>query len=193
MTKKANSKWFLLNRRLHRDLGYLAVALTIVFAVSGIALNHRDHWNPNYIVERLEQPIRFSDALPEPEIQAKLLQQFDIDEQVKASYWESPAQYKLFFEKGGTLSVNFNKANAVFEKVSSRPIFKEFNTLHLNEVGQGWIIFSDIYAGVLLFLALSGLFMVKGNNSPWRRRKAWLVILGTAIPALYIAFILNAG
>ncbi len=39
-----------LNRILHRDLGYFFFGMTIIYAVSGIALNHRHQWNPNYII-----------------------------------------------------------------------------------------------------------------------------------------------
>ncbi len=40
-----------LNRITHRDIGYLIAGLTIIYAVSGIALNHKHDWNPNYIIE----------------------------------------------------------------------------------------------------------------------------------------------
>lgn len=193
MNRKSQSKWFLLNRRLHRDLGYLAVALTIVFAVSGIALNHRDDWNPNYIVETQQLSIELSAQLAEPELQRELQHRFDNEDKIKASYWQSPNIYKLFFANGGTLTANFSSQMATLEKISSRPVFKQFNTLHLNEMANGWLIISDIYAGVLLFLAISGLFMVKGNNSPWRKKKAWLLLLGSAIPAIYIAIMLNTN
>ena len=35
-------------RAVHRDLGYIVVSLTIAYALSGIAVNHIDDWNPNY-------------------------------------------------------------------------------------------------------------------------------------------------
>jgi hypothetical protein len=38
-------------RTLHRDLGFLAFGLTIVYAVSGIAVNHIGTWDPNFIRE----------------------------------------------------------------------------------------------------------------------------------------------
>ncbi|MEZ4403798.1 MAG: hypothetical protein R3B06_27495 [Kofleriaceae bacterium] len=38
-------KWF---RIVHRDVGYAAVALIIAYAVSGLAVNHIEDWNPNY-------------------------------------------------------------------------------------------------------------------------------------------------
>ncbi len=44
-------KWF---RVVHRDFGYLFFGLTLVYSVSGIALNHLDDWNSNYIIVRKE-------------------------------------------------------------------------------------------------------------------------------------------
>jgi hypothetical protein len=35
-------------RAVHRDLGYLAVGLTIVYALSGLAVNHIADWDPNF-------------------------------------------------------------------------------------------------------------------------------------------------
>lgn len=37
---------------VHRDLGYFFTGFIIIFAVSGIALNHIDHWNPDFIIQR---------------------------------------------------------------------------------------------------------------------------------------------
>ena len=164
----------------------IITALTIVFAVSGIALNHVRDWNPNYIVERQQHQVSLSNQLSDEALNQALLSQFDISDAVKASYWESPNQYNVFFDGGGALRLDFKANIAVYEKITARPVFKEFNTLHLNEIELGWIVVSDIYAGILIFLAISGLFMVKGKNSPWRLRKGWLVLLGTAIPVVYI-------
>ena len=35
-------------RILHRDFGYFIVGMTIVYALSGIYLNHRHDFNPDY-------------------------------------------------------------------------------------------------------------------------------------------------
>lgn len=186
MTKARRINWFRLNRNLHRDLGYFAIALTIVFGVSGIAVNHISDWNPNYIVEREQQKVTVTNKLSDENINQRLLTQFKISAPVRASYWESVNHYKLFFKEGGALTVDLNKHIAVYEKISERAVFKQFNKLHLNEVKFGWVILSDIYAGTLIFLAISALFMVKGKYSPWHYRKGWLVALGTILPTLYI-------
>ena len=44
----ARRNWRKLNNALHRDVGYLIVGLTIVYGVSGLAVNHRADWNPSY-------------------------------------------------------------------------------------------------------------------------------------------------
>ncbi len=43
-------KWRKWNRAIHRDFGYLFFGMTIIYALSGIAINHLDDWNPNYKV-----------------------------------------------------------------------------------------------------------------------------------------------
>ena len=45
-------RWRYWNRVLHRDIGYLCVGMTLIYALSGIALNHIDDWNPSYTVTR---------------------------------------------------------------------------------------------------------------------------------------------
>ena len=45
-------KWRKWIRILHRDIGYLATGLTVIYAISGVAVNHVDEWNPNYSIER---------------------------------------------------------------------------------------------------------------------------------------------
>ena len=44
-------QWRRWNNILHRDIGYVCVALTVIYAVSGIAVNHIHDWNLNYRIE----------------------------------------------------------------------------------------------------------------------------------------------
>ena len=56
--------WRRLNNVLHRDIGYLAVGLSIVYGVSGVAVNHKADWNPSYRVTKTArqiEPIEASD------------------------------------------------------------------------------------------------------------------------------------
>ena len=51
MKLKTIRKW---NRVLHRDIGYLAVGMSIIYGLSGIALNHLNDWNPSYNIKHWE-------------------------------------------------------------------------------------------------------------------------------------------
>ena len=59
------------------------------------------------------------------------------------------------------------------------------NSLHLNRGKAAWTYFADAYAVGLLFLALSGLFMIPARSGLLGRR-GLLVGLGVALPVLYV-------
>ncbi len=40
--------WRRWNKILHRDIGYLSVAMVFIYGISGLAVNHIADWNPNY-------------------------------------------------------------------------------------------------------------------------------------------------
>lgn len=179
--------WYKLNRSLHRDIGYFCIGLVIIFAVSGIAVNHKDDWNPNY---RVEQAVISASAQKwsldnDTKLTNQLLAKSKIDEKVKASYWASPSQFKLFFKNGNNLLLNLKDQQIVYEKITPRHVFQAFNRLHLNETKASWVIFSDAFAALLIFLALSGLFMIRGKHSPWGIKSLW-ILSGIALPAVYI-------
>ncbi len=185
-TKKRQSRSIKLIRSLHRDIGYFCIGMTIVFSVSGIAVNHIDDWNPNYQVERRTESINIDDHTQESDsLDQQILQQLAIDRAVKTNFWESPTRYKLFVENETTIVVNFKKQTALVESVTKRPIISAFNRLHLNEVNRAWVYFSDLFAVLLLFLATSALFMLKGKNSVWGIKGLW-VIAGIFIPAVFL-------
>ncbi|WP_319228034.1 hypothetical protein [Draconibacterium orientale] len=64
-------------RILHRDFGYFIVAMTIVYAVSGIYLNHRHDFNPDYkiIITDFKHDLQPQESYPDDEIQ-KLWKRF---------------------------------------------------------------------------------------------------------------------
>ncbi|RYE79999.1 MAG: hypothetical protein EOO74_02835, partial [Myxococcales bacterium] len=47
-TEKRKFVWRAWVRAIHRDAGYLAVGLTLVYALSGLAVNHISDWDPNF-------------------------------------------------------------------------------------------------------------------------------------------------
>ncbi|HEX8107122.1 MAG TPA: hypothetical protein VF516_05300, partial [Kofleriaceae bacterium] len=45
---KIKNRWRAWLRAIHRDIGYLAVGFTLIYALSGIAMNHIDDWDPSF-------------------------------------------------------------------------------------------------------------------------------------------------
>lgn len=47
-------KW---SRLIHRDLSFFFAGMVLIYAISGIVMNHRDTINPNFSIERKEYKI----------------------------------------------------------------------------------------------------------------------------------------
>lgn len=175
-------KWL---RILHRDIGYLAVGVTIIFAVSGIAVNHIHDWNSNYSIE-LERSEITVKGLEKEALVNDVLTQLNIKKEAQGWHQVAPDEMQIFLE-GNTIHLNMNSGKVVQEKVNPRPFLRDFNKLHLNEPGGAWTIFSDFYAVCLIFLAISGIFLIKGKKG-WKWRGTILVTIGTIIPILFLMY-----
>ena len=85
MDGKKIRKW---NRIIHRDLGYLAVGLTLIYAISGFVVNHVQDWNPNYEISHVQANVGLID-----------LDKNELDETVKdiLNKLSLPLNYKTTF------------------------------------------------------------------------------------------------
>lgn len=176
-------KWL---RILHRDIGYIAAALTIIYAVSGIAVNHVSDWNPNYKITNYESTI---DPVPDSLIGKEGLSQSILTKigetgKVKDVVYPDSTTLTIFVE-GNTVTVNLKTGLVEEEKVVSRTGLRETNFLHLNVPKKLWTWVADLFAVSLIFLAVSGLFMIKGKNGI-TGRGAWLSALGLLIPLVFL-------
>jgi hypothetical protein len=61
------------------------------------------------------------------------------------------------------------------------------NWLHLNRGKKAWTLVADTYAVMLLYLAISGLFMIPGRKG-LLGRGAVIAALGAAVPVGYVVF-----
>lgn len=181
--KKFNwRKW---NRAIHRDLGYLSFALTIIYGLSGIAVNHINDWNPNYIVTQKEVRLQIPGNVQQAsslEIK-KMLEPIDEDQNYKKHIVSSDNSMKIFI-KGGNIVVDLVSGEGYLETLRRRPVFNLVNFLHFNP-GKWWTWVADIFAGSLITLAISGLFLIKGKNGI-TGRGAVLTAVGIAIPLIFV-------
>ncbi|MBI2416738.1 MAG: PepSY-associated TM helix domain-containing protein [Ignavibacteriales bacterium] len=176
-------KWL---RILHRDIGYIAAGLTVIYAISGIAVNHVADWNPNYKIQNFESQIEpIADSLIGKEgLTQSILDQIGEKGKVKDVVYPDSSTMSIFVEDN-TITVHLKTGLVEEEKVQSRTGIRETNFLHLNVPKKLWTWVADIFAVALLFLAISGLFMIKGKQGI-TGRGAWLTALGILIPVVFL-------
>lgn len=173
-------------RLLHRDVGYVAFGLTIIYSVSGIAVNHVSDWNPNYVITKdtLVVSSSIDSTLTSEQIVENLTQSFSLQDSIKSFFRSSPNSIDIFFDKK-TLSANLKTRIATIETVESRTIFHESNFLHLNHPKKLWTWVADLFAVALIFLAFTGIFMIKGKKG-FSGRGKWFVLVGILIPIIFL-------
>ncbi len=176
-----------LNRAVHRDLGYFFFGVTLIYAISGIALNHRDQWNSNFIITN--QQFTLDEEIGRGQIGKETALTILSDLDIHAEYRTHilTGDKLRIFVKDGSVQVNTSSRQGSFEIIRKRPVFNQMNFLHYNTPKKLWTWFADIYAVALILLAFTGLFILKGKNSI-TGRGAWLTILGIIIPLAFLYF-----
>jgi uncharacterized protein len=174
-------KW---NRILHRDFGYFFFGLTIIYCLSGIALNHKKDWNPNYSITYKD--ISISENIDKTTINEKwvkdLLLTYDEQDHYKKYFFPDSKTLRIFIDNG-SVSINIESKKGYIEKISRRPFFFEVNFLHYNP-GKWWTWFSDIFCGGMIIIAITGLFIIAKSKTSLSRRGVWFIIAGLIVPVL---------
>ena len=171
---------------LHRDLGYICFGLIIVYSVSGIAVNHVDEWNPNYVITKTGSkitPLNDSSLTVQSQLDYVLTEML-MEDPVKSSFRPATNIIQIFFDNK-TITANLKSGKVEIEKVESRHVFRESNFLHLNVAKKLWTYVADAFAASLILLAVTGLFMLNGKNGLGGRGK-WLTLLGFLIPVAFL-------
>jgi hypothetical protein len=176
--------WRRINRAVHRDVGYFCAALTIVYAISGIAVNHTADWNPNYRIEREEKsfapvPVGERDAMV-----AALVERLELPGPPKSSFRSAPHLVDLFYD-GWSVKADAQAGTATIERPRDRAFLRDANFLHLNHPKGLWTWFADGYAILLALLAITGLFILRGRNGI-TGRGAWLTVAGLLVPIIFV-------
>lgn len=174
-------------RVVHRDLSYFLTGIILVYAISGLVLNHKDSFNPDYSIDRIEFSV--SESFPKSagnineELISKELELIKRSAPVMKYYAPKPNEVKVFIKGGSSMLINLSDRSAVYESIKKRPFFSQINWLHFNP--KGWTIFADLVAIGLILITLTGIFMNKGKHG-LRGRGGIEVIIGILIPILFI-------
>ena len=180
--------WRKLNRWIHRELGCLFFGMTIIYGISGIALNHHAarHWDPGLISQ--STTIQYPGTLGKPEVDRntieKILELTGEKENYKQYYFPDQDHIMIYL-KGGHILVTMQTGSMQLTKIRNRPVFSELNYLHYNKPKKLWTWFSDLYAFGLILIAISGLFLIKGRKGI-TGRGGILTIIGILIPLVLL-------
>ena len=140
---------------LHRDLSFFFAGVILIYAFSGIMLNHKRDFNSDYSITQKEYVLDLLDDLGERNNYTQ-------------HYFPKENTMKVFIKGGSSLTVNTETGEAYYESVKKRPILSSLNRLHYNP-NRNWTIFSDIFAVSLIVITLTGLVMLKGRKGFWGR------------------------
>jgi hypothetical protein len=186
MQVKTLRRW---NNALHRDIGYLCVGMTLIYAISGIVLNHfksGDLVHPDYTTSNKE----ISVPLPKGNLVTQTYVFSVLDQIGERDHYKSYIQgtnYVEIFFSLGSVYIDLKNGSAQVEKKAPLYGIREFNLLHYNNIKKLYTWFSDLYAVSLIFLAITGMFVLKGKNGILKRG-AWLTLIGILLPALFLLF-----
>lgn len=176
-------------RAIHRDVGYLAVGFTVIYAVSGLAINHIKDWDPNFT--SLEKTVTIAPIpadLPDDEAVKRVLAAAGTG--TPDDVFRAGDEIRLSYQSGAQVTAIGDTGEVTVQARTPRFFLRVVNWLHYNRGKAAWTYLADAYAVLLLYLAISGMFMIKGRLG-LRWRGLALVGLGIAVPASYV--ILSGG
>jgi len=176
--------WRKLNRWIHRELGFLFFGMTIIYGISGIALNHAAarHWDPGIITR--STTVRYPEKLHKDDVDRGTIEnilEITLEKENYKQYYFPDQDHLMIYLKGGHILLDLESGNLQLVKIRNRPVFNELNYLHYNKPKKLWTWFSDLYALGLILIAISGLFLIKGKKGI-SGRGGVLTIAGILIP-----------
>ena len=180
-------RWRAWLRAIHRDIGYLAIGFTVIYAVSGIAQNHIEDWG-DVSYSTYEKTFEIPAIAPDvPDAIATKRVSDAAGLGTPSSTYRAGDEIRLEYANGA-------KAAAIGTELTiqgreRRAFIGWANWLHTARNKAGWKYAADVYAVFLLYLAISGIFMIKGKlGLQWRG--ALLISAGVAVP---VAAVLLSG
>jgi hypothetical protein len=152
MEKKSFSHYM---RALHRDIGFFAIGLTIIYAISGIILIYRE---TGFLKSEKQIERQLSPNIKESELGMALhLRNFQV----------TKTEGDVVYFQNGT----YNKTTGLVKYTDKAlpTIIEKFNSLHKKSSRGITYIFSTIFGLSLLFLAISSFWMFKPKTKMFRR------------------------
>lgn len=155
-------------RAIHRELSFFFSGMVLIYAISGLFMNHRDTFNPHYSVTRTVQTLTELPAQADVDRSQveSLMARMGVVEKYMKHYFPTANHLKVFLKGGSSLEVDLANGRAVYESLRRRPLLSTMTNLHYNP-GRWWTWFADLFAGGLIVITISGIVMLKGRRGLW--------------------------
>jgi hypothetical protein len=181
---RAKLRWRPWLRAIHRDVGYFSVGLTIIYAASGLAVNHIADWEPNFRETRETHQLSLPLPSDDEAAAARVRQELGIEAPLREHYRTDDHSLDVVFDQR-TLHVDTATGRVIEEGLEPRFFLRVANWLHLNRGKKAWTIIADGYAVFLLLLSITGLWMFPGRKGLFGRAGV-ITVAGALVPALYV-------
>jgi hypothetical protein len=179
MAELSVKRWRAYLRAIHRDIGYLAIGFTVIYAISGIAQNHLEDWG-EVSYKSYEQTLALppiGDGVPDAQAIAIVVAKVGLG--APTSALRAGDEIRLEYASGAKVSAIGDRITV--QGRSQRFFIGAANWLHRARNKHAWKYVSDTFAAMLLYLAISGVFMIKGRLG-FRWRGMILISIGVAVP-----------
>ena len=182
----------------------IALVATLLFAITGITLNHAASIPAAPVITTAEgtlpEPLRASlaqtpaasDAPLSPAVAAAVEQAVGLATAGRAAEWSDGEVYVALPRAGGDAWVNIDRRSGrITSEVTDRGWVAYINDLHKGRnTGAAWFWFIDVFAGACVLFAITGLLLLQLHAR--RRPSTWpLVAVGFAIPAALAALFVH--
>lgn len=161
------------------------MGVILIYAVSGITMNHLKDFNPKYYITvnnyTVKRVFPTSHKFNKNEIIQLLKEVGEQDNYIKHFYPNS-STLKVFLKSGSSYVLDTQTGNVAYEGIKKRPFFYQLSFLHYNP-GTWWTYFSDLSAVCLILICISGILMNKGKRGLFGIGGIEL-LAGILIPAL---------
>lgn len=187
-------------RTLHRDLGYFAIGLTLIYAISGIILAGRglgwfqEEFTAEVIMATKIDRKDFNNSFKKEVSLGHLDSVFD---KKTAKAVQRKLKLKLKKKEGDIYSFNAwrtldvvydsNSGHTVATYKSYPRIIKPFIDVHKSSHNSAWFYISIIYSVILSFLAVSSFWLIKGKNG-FMKRGIYFMLAGFVVVAPFLFY-----
>jgi len=173
-------------RNIHRDFAYFYLGLIIAFSFSGIFLNHRRDWHPRRYTHSSQEIVIPAVAKADSIINDAYITDFTKSQNIKDNlrrFVVEENKLRISYEKHD-VQIDLSTGKGKIEEYRTTPVLGQMTQLHV-DTSKWWIYYSDVFSVAMLTIAITGMFIQKGENSFWQR--GWkLALIGLIFPLIFL-------